>query len=184
MQYYGILVCFLFSLYHLVKLRNKRSLLFFLAGLFTAFADYYLTYRMDNYLLGVSLFCVVQTFYAIIFIDKKSILLRIVTLLVTYPIVINGLKVNDPIALLSIYSIVNLIYNVIFAFIKKDYLAAAGLLLFLVCDISVGLCNIDSYLPSSNFLHEIQTIASPLIWLAYFPSQTIIQLSGGKNEEK
>jgi len=57
-------------------------------------------------------------------------------------------------------------------------LFAAGLLLFLLCDINVGLFNLSSFVELEPELYSIlYNISSILMWVFYAPSQILITLS-------
>ena len=57
-------------------------------------------------------------------------------------------------------------------------LFAAGLLLFLLCDINVGLFNLSSFIKLPQDIYFIlYNISSVLMWFFYAPSQTLIALS-------
>ena len=57
---------------------------------------------------------------------------------------------------------------------------AFGMVLFLLCDINVGLFNIAGYISlPENFYEFIYTASSHLMWVFYAPSQVLIALSVG-----
>lgn len=64
-------------------------------------------------------------------------------------------------------------------------LFAAGLLLFLLCDINVGLFNLSSFIELPRDIYSaVYSISSVLMWGFYTPSQTLISLSAGLMSEK
>ncbi|MBQ8321355.1 MAG: hypothetical protein IJX92_03210 [Clostridia bacterium] len=96
-------------------------------------------------------------------------------------VLILGEKV-DALSLVSIFYFVNLLVNVTVAFIQreKSTFFAIGLLLFSLCDISIGLSVMDkSYipLPNGSLLRRLANPGFNLAWIFYVPSQTLIAMS-------
>lgn len=62
---------------------------------------------------------------------------------------------------------------------KKHIIFAIGMLLFILCDINVGLFNIINLsIYTQNWVKEIYNFASIAMWMFYLPSQVLIALSG------
>ena len=144
---------------------------------FTVGADWFLLVRDKNYTLGVCLFLVVQGLYAVrlyalrdarpclpglVFRAGELLLLAILT-------------VTDP-SLLPLWAVLlyfsNLCVNTLEAFALKKRVFAWGLLLFVCCDICVGLWNVSPFIPP--VLGELARIG---MWFFYLPSQVLIVLS-------
>lgn len=92
---------------------------------------------------------------------------------------------TDPLAVISICYYVNLIFNIILAFLQfKQYrLFAIGLVFFLLCDTVIGLQVMSGgYLPipEGSLLDQILSVPFNLAWLFYLPSQVLISLSSRK----
>lgn len=92
---------------------------------------------------------------------------------------------TDPLAVISICYYVNLIFNIILAFLQfKQYrLFAIGLVFFLLCDTVIGLQVMSGgYLPipEGSLLDKILSVPFNLAWLFYLPSQVLISLSSRK----
>ena len=88
----------------------------------------------------------------------------------------------DPLSLVSLFYFANLLLNVIFSFadFKKNRLFAVGLLLFLLCDICIGLSEMSAgYIPikEGTLLYAVIHPGFNLAWLFYIPAQTLIALS-------
>lgn len=61
---------------------------------------------------------------------------------------------------------------------RKDIrLLAIGMVLFLLCDINVGLFNLSAFLPVGPVYDKIYALSSILMWIFYAPSQVFISLS-------
>lgn len=61
---------------------------------------------------------------------------------------------------------------------RKDIrLLAIGMVLFLLCDINVGLFNLSAFLPVDPVYDKIYALSSILMWTFYAPSQVFISLS-------
>lgn len=94
----------------------------------------------------------------------------------------------DALAAISMLYFANLVLNVIFSFIemRANPLLAAGLLLFMICDIFVGLSMLDGYLPvtEGSFIYKLAHPGFNAAWLFYVPAQTLLALSAGKNNKE
>lgn len=146
---------------------------------FTVGADWFLLVRNDRYLTGVGLFLIVQGLYA----------LRIYRLWGVRPCspglpLRAGLLVLCTVAtfidptLLPLWAVLlyfsNLCISAAEAFVlgRSQRVFAAGLLLFVCCDLCVGAWNISLFLPPA--LTEFARVG---MWLFYLPSQVLIVLS-------
>jgi len=88
----------------------------------------------------------------------------------------------DYVAIISLAYFASLIHNVILAFVlfKKSPMFAIGMLLFLLCDIVVGLNSaIGTYIsvPENSIWYLIAHAPFNLAWTFYLPSQTLLALS-------
>ncbi|MBQ6475699.1 MAG: hypothetical protein IJJ34_05775 [Clostridia bacterium] len=158
---------------------DRMRVFLLLALLFTAAADYSLTYLDARYLTGVILFCAVQTCYLFAtWISRRVLFLRMLLFLM----VLAGLYAAvllDPLSAFSAYSITQLLCSVICAAsllrrnrTRRLLLLTLGLTLFLGCDICVGLYNLGAYLPA--FPQAASDTAFFLIWCFYLPAQAIL----------
>ena len=156
----------------LLFLWRKRPFDFIALGLLiTLVADTFLIGLDTAYGLGVFCFCLVQTCYCLK-MQTRRLVLRGTLILVTWLILFIG-KEQDIVVYLSVFSIWMLVLNTIEAFVEKDILFGIGLLLFTLCDLSVGLQNAFTYVPSFPFPGIVKA-ASELIWIFYLPSQVLI----------
>lgn len=192
LKFITILFCFIITLLIGKDCYNKRDrFLIQLARFFTVIADYFLLIKED-FKLGVICFCVVQITYIIrhSLMEKKAyknlfflfffLLISILTLAVVN---INNFD-RKLLALGLIYAVFLLtsVYCGVSTLKRGRFpkegalLISIGIILFLFCDINVGLFNIVSYIGLAKY----EKLTGFLIWLFYFPSQLLLSLSGFK----
>lgn len=174
-KYSGIIINFIFSFYLYIK-KDLDDILLPLALILTAIADYFLLIKDNNYQWGILCFCLVQTIYAYKIDKLKSIPIRILFLIICILILKISNQSFNLTNILAIYSITNLTLNVIISFIKNKNMFSIALLLFWLCDINVGIYNLQ--------IKYIYPIAGMLMWIFYFPSQILLTISGGDHEKK
>lgn len=166
LKYGGILLCLLWAA--LLALRGGDRLVA-PALLFTAGADWFLLVRGHRFMLGVALFLVVQTLYLLRLrragMGSDLPLRSGLALLLALAVVL--LNMGTALNLLVALYFSQLLANTILAWRAGKALFAAGLTLFVCCDICVGLFNLGLLTPFS----------SVGMWLFYLPSQVLIALS-------
>jgi len=179
LKYLGIIGCFLFV--------SREHIIIKTALFFTLFADYFLIFT-DDYLIGVCFFILVQLTYCFYFSDAnlfhvlRSCLIAfvgtcIITVLALF-LFDNVLMYLDVLSLVAIFYYLLLLQNVFYAFLTGHNLLAVGLILMALCDLNVGICNIENYVSSANILLSSLIAASNvLMWFFYLPSQVLIALS-------
>lgn len=162
----------------------------------TLIADIFLLILDSHYILGLLLFSIVQLIYSFRyeFINLKSTIRNFTVIFLSLFIIY--LIVNKLIIDLEFLYIMGLFYglcllnSVIKAakayrnrlFPKPNrHLILIGMILFLLCDINVGLYNILGSMAIRNrTLNIIYNISSISMWLFYLPSQVLLSLSGYK----
>ena len=172
-KYGGVLLCLLFAL--ACALRGGDRLVPAALAL-TAGADWFLLVRNDNYAVGVALFLCVQTVYCL--------RLRRHGAPAAYPLRagaalgaglgLYALELASPLNLLAALYFSQLLSNTLLAWTRKGKrwrIFAAGLTLFVGCDLCVGLFNV---LPPASPLYPAVAVG---MWLFYLPSQVLIALS-------
>lgn len=175
-KYGSIALCLLFSLYWSGR-GGERLITAALA--FTLGADTFLLLLDRNYGLGVLLFCVVQGLY----------LLRIwkanggqalwplrLGLFALAAALLACLGLLTPLNMLSLFYFSNFVCNAVQSLAlpgRRCRLFSAGLLLFLCCDVCVGIFNQPGLFPEA--LHSSARVG---MWLFYLPAQVLITLSG------
>lgn len=185
-KYVGIVMCFLYSFFTFSKRVEICRVFLPIAFIFTLISDYFLLIRGTEYNLfiyGICSFIVTQTIYFLMinYIRKDktyfilSLILRAIISLILYFVVILILKYDLTSTLAGIYFaqlFFNLIDSLFLIKVSKKYLILSiGLLLFMGCDICVGLNNLT--IPDEYGLD----IVNKLMWAFYLPSQTLISLT-------
>ena len=164
-KYLGIILCFVYAL-----LNKKKH--FVASMFFTLIADFFLLVLNDHYELGVMSFVVVQLiyFYYLGNYDvgyfKMFLLIRGFAAIALSVI----LMILDCLSLLNVLVMIyfsNLLFNTLQSYLIKNKILTIGLVLFVCCDICVGLHNI-------NVAYSLATF---LMWAFYLPSQVLIVLS-------
>lgn len=193
LSFSSILLAFMFSLLF-VGIKTKKYLTQF-ALMFTVVADIFLVLISPrNQVVAMTSFAVVQMFYFVrILFETKSKKINIVNVVVRLILIIAIeiltliiLKEKiDYLSMISMFYYVNLILNVVFAFInfKKSPLLAFGLLFFLLCDTFVGLqCAVGTYFSMSQdlWLYKLIFADFNFVWFFYIPSQTLLAISSTK----
>ena len=183
-----VLACLFFILFA----EKSISFLFTMVALVcTVGADYFLVYSEELQQLPAMLFfSVTQIAYFLrLYFEDKSKIRRLVHLIcrVSLSAVAIGatfavLRANtDAVAVVSMFYYVNLILNIIFAFIEfeKPGIFAIGLLLFVLCDTVIGLSFINTYLtiPEGSFIYKLIDPGFDLAWAFYLPSQALLAIS-------
>ena len=185
LKYVGIIICFLTSLIPIFSKNSAKYQYFIPFSLFfTLVSDYLLLINTDKnlYIFGVVIFIIVQLSY-FIYIEtlkknKTSFLISLIFRIVLSSMLIIILSILQ-FNLLSIVSacyfvelLMNFITSLSLIKINKFFLIfSIGLLLFIGCDISVGLTNLDL------FEGHIKNLVSNLMWIFYLPSQVLISFS-------
>ena len=185
LKYVGIIICFLTSLIPIFSKNSAKTQYFIPFSLFfTLVSDYFLLINTDKnlYIFGVVIFIIVQLSY-FIYIEtlkknKTSFLISLIFRIVlsSMLIIILSILQFDLLSIVSACYFVELLMNFITSLslikINKFFLIfSIGLLLFIGCDISVGLTNLDL------FEGHIKNLVSNLMWIFYLPSQVLISFS-------
>lgn len=186
MRYFAILCCYTYCMF---QAKSKDTSLMCIAFIFTLISDLFLLVINDYFEVGVLFFIIVQGlyFYRLIIVNKLKynlIYLIVFVILIFQIMFLILIKEYDLLVFLSIIYFTTLIFNVIIS--TKNYKIniyfALGLVLFLCCDIFVGLGNIDLYVNLPNFINKIINLNFDFQWFFYIPSQVLIALSINKNK--
>jgi len=179
-----VVVALLYAILLFAFERKRKNLWLIVAFVFTCAADYFLVLADSHYEMAVSLFVGAQIFHflRILAIDhsfwKESVLLRLI-LFGILAICLIFFKMTEPLYLLGAFYILNLCVNAIDSALKAKkkpgfWVLFAGLILFIFCDITVGLYGIYDTLGLSQ---EVAYAISDLTYIFYIPSQILIPLS-------
>lgn len=181
LKYISIVINFLAATYFLIKKKSQGFILIILAFLFTLVCDYLLLFKSSELELtiGVLLFFFVQLFYYIRFMlyTKKRkyfvvstfirVLLPCLILAVVYFVCHDELKT---IYVPAAFYFVSLVMNFIDSFTDKKYwLLSIAFLLFIACDVSIGV-TLFKYNDLSFFLRRA----------FYLPSQILLFIGNYK----
>lgn len=175
LKYAGILLCLLFSC--LGALRGG-DLLVPPALALTALADWLLLVLGEQYLLGVTLFLLVQILYLLRLRRAGGAILLWLRLPLTLAFLAEAvilLELPAELELLCALYFAQLLVNTAQAWSLPGSIwrrFALGLTLFVACDVCVGLFNLPQLIPAS--LHDFVRVG---MWLFYLPSQVLIALS-------
>ena len=187
---WAIILVLLYSL--LFKNKNISVLLMQLAFVFTLASDTFLVGVAPKIQwLAMTTFFIAQSLYfakMLLSIKAKKYVadnIAIRAILIGCAVLLGWLVLKeklDYVAAISLMYFASLIHNVILAFVlfKKSPLMALGMLLFLCCDIVVGLNSaIGVYIsvPETSILYKIAFAPFNLAWTFYLPSQTMLALS-------
>lgn len=176
----------------LTLLISKNKVNFWLAVglLFTLFADTFLVLMQSQQTLAMFLFSVTQISYFVVLYyinqDKKQLILNLIlraglfVVLCTTAWIMLG-SAFSLLVLVSLFYFSNLLFNVIFSGIniKKCPLLFCGLLLFLLCDLLIGL-EVLTGIINVPVLENVLSVLNAyfnLAWVFYIPSQLLITLS-------
>ncbi len=185
-EYALVILCFAFACGH--RSETLDGLLSLLALLCTAGADFFLVaLKEEQWLPGLSLFCVAQLFWALRLLRMEAGRRRFVhgltwaltcgTLLVVAVIAVRG---GDPVLLLSAVYVSLLLTTVLFSWLTpRNLLFTLGMTLFLGCDLFVAANNAVLYLDLDAFplLKALHDIPFNMMWAFYGPSQMLLALS-------
>ncbi|MBO5328173.1 MAG: hypothetical protein J6B04_03245 [Clostridia bacterium] len=186
-KFFSILLCFALSAYQFYRFGNDGSAIF-IAFLITAVADTFLLV-LESYTLGITTFIFAQLIYfarIYLTIGKKpiiSVISRICAVVIAIIILAKYESLTFLTAATSFYFI-NLLANFVDSFllikINRQYaIFTLGLLLFICCDVCVGLMNFEEVL-GVEIPHSLFVFADIAAWIFYLPSQVLIVLSARK----
>lgn len=193
--YISIVLCFLFTLVLFAK--NKSRLLVCLALLFTLVADTFLILLEGAHkAAAMAVFNFAQIAYAVkIGFDSKrevnivSAVVRVALIVFSELLAFVILKLEfDMLIFVTLSYFVNIVLNVAFVFAAKpkNLLFIIGLILFLLCDINVGLPYLTDLfvIGADSLLQQYLNIHFNFIWFFYLPSQVCIVASLLKDANK
>lgn len=191
LKYAGIVLLLIYVALDALIVR-RISVFFALGLLFTLVADTFLLLIDDFYWIGLISFNLVQNLY-FLGLQKEIRFFRIHALLrlalyIVVPIA-GGITGEWEVILSGSYLLCLLANIVVLAFFcpksRNNRILLLGWLLFLACDINVGLFNLGNYfsLPA-NVQNALMDISGNLMWLFYLPSQYLIALYAVRSADK
>jgi len=186
LEYTAIVLC----LFTLLTLRIHKAdwLLVAIALCFTLVADTFLVLLEGYQIIATTAFVVAQSSYAfrlryadqthVQWIQRIRIILVVLLEVVAYLVLRSSF---DPLVYITMLYLSLLIGNIIHAVSlwKEQWIFAVALVLFLLCDVVVGLSVSGGYLniTSESLIGKIIALPINLAWLFYLPSQVLIVLS-------
>lgn len=196
-KFAGVVMCFLYALFFNKNVNSKLDVnIVKLALLFTVISDLFILI-LDYYSIGLITFCIVQLLYLVrmvlwtkpenlkIGILKKVVRNVSLVLIILIVLVFTQVKLETLIVLSSFYFVsifLNVIDSIKSTIVLKDtrsMVFACGMILFLLCDINVGLFNLgDFILIDGAWFRKLYSFSSIAMWMFYLPSQVLITLSG------
>ncbi len=192
-HYFGFALVMLACLFCTVFFdKSKRYACTQAALVFTVIADYFLVIKDEHYTLAVVMFMFAQGFYMLRIFSEQgeqakklhAVIRASVSVIAAFlPLLVLG-KDSDILSTVSVVYYANLILNTAFAFIlssldKKALLFSIGLLLFVGCDLFVGLGNLSSYIeiPTGSVIDKLLSSKLNIAWIFYTPSQALLSIS-------
>lgn len=185
-KFASILLCVAMSILIFIENKNFEALFIMLGLSFTLTADYYLIFT-DRYIYGVISFIIVQVIYLNKLLWSKKLKYKIGFIVLIFMLwniamlLIKGIYVLEPIAVLALLYIVTFLTNIAIAAVAlykkrtiENKIFLAALILFLMCDLNVGLVNIDT--AQLSFSLSVSNLNYILIWFFYLPSQVLLVL--------
>lgn len=189
-SYSAIILNFVMAMILFAK--SKNVVLTEIGLLMTCFADLFLVILNPQIqVVAMIFFVVAQACYFLRILHNtpeksmrlKHIIIRaVLTVLGIIATFIVLKEKTDFLAVIAVFYFINLLLNVVFAFMqsKKSALFAVGLLLFMCCDVLIGL-NVASegYLvfAENSFMAWLAEPPINLAWAFYVPAQILIVLS-------
>lgn len=179
-----VVFCFLLTIFCKKTLNKLDIQLLRLGMFFTVIADLCLII-LDYYIIGVSLFCIVQIIYIArydmeYFRSALKILPIVLLFLLIAYLLLGYFNYNvDLLIFLSLFYGVCILFSLYISvkIIRKgkypypnNQLILYGIVLFICCDINVAL----------SYMGVLDNLTFNLIWVFYLPSQSLLALSGYK----
>lgn len=193
LKFFSIFLCFIVSIISNPLQNQSRNVFLLQLGIiFTLMADYVFLIHNNNYPIAVGLFSIVQIVYSLRYREGNE-LVRILRFIFIYLVIViihrvlnRTLIEIDFLIALGIFYGICLISSVKEAFgrYKTDdqdtnRMILFGMMLFLLCDMSLGLNYIlDGFKNTGHILNFLKSASYISIWIYYLPSQILLALSG------
>jgi len=186
LEYTTIVLCLATLL--ILRVRKADWLVVAIALVFTLVADTFLVLLEGYQIIATTAFCVTQTLYAVRLryadqnrisrFHQMRIILFVLLEVVAYLVLRNSFDVLVFITMLYLSLLVGNIIHAV-SFRKEQWIFSLALVLFLLCDIVVGLSVSGGYLniAPESLIGKILALPVNLAWLFYLPSQVLIVLS-------
>ncbi len=205
LKYTIIILCFCYALPGADKstfyLLQSALLFTLVSDLFILILDYYI-YGVMTFIVAQELYCLRLTLLKNrskaeedASVDRRRkigrayfrrVLMQVLSSLVIYLLLYLVGVGMDELLIVSVFYFICILTNVISAITlayrkpesKSNRLYAAGMLLFLLCDINVGVFNLSGFLSVPENVYTIlYALSSILMWTFYAPAQVLIAIS-------
>lgn len=184
-KYAGILICLVFAAIG-IYFYGKDAIIVTCALIFTAISDLFILVMQKYMEVGLCTFIVTQLIhFARIYLTngkKPYISLGVRAVAMAIPFIVLGTlgQLNSALVVLCCIYFPQLVINtaesaLLIKINKKYIMYFIGLVLFLLCDICVGLFNLDNV--GAAIPPNITRFARLAIWIFYLPAQVLIVLS-------
>ena len=191
-RYASIVLCAVFALARLAaaakcgkRSRIAEAAFLFAAFVFSAAADWFLVFDPVRALPAVCLFGIAQIFHALRVMNaagglsKRWLAVRLL-LLAAGAAVLAVSRIRDPLIYAGTFYILNLTVSFARSFgpavrTRAYRILPAGLFLFILCDVTVGLRGMGA---SWGLPGQLLRTAADLTYIFYVPSQVLIALAG------
>ena len=178
-KYSGIIILFIYSFLYFKKW-DISHISFRIAYLFTVLADLFLLVLNSYFIVGVSLFICAQINY-FIYLNPDINIKKLIEYISIYVAICSltscalfiSLGYFDSLYFVVILYFVLLVINAISSLKKRNEHGITlfiGFILFILCDINVGLNNL-SFVLNNRLLYSFVSVA---MWFFYLPSQFLI----------
>jgi hypothetical protein len=190
-KYLSICLIIIFLMISLF-VNKKIKWCYFIGLIFTLIADTFLLLLDSHYYLGLLSFNIVQTLYFLPLKERIGKWFNIQLLARGIIFILCGilaLTTSNIDVFLSASYITFFILNIITISLIKNKgdlkLLLIGLIIFLMCDLSVGLYNLSYYFDIPYNVDKVLSIISEnLMWFFYLPSQVIISIYAKREYKK
>ncbi|WMJ88575.1 lysoplasmalogenase family protein [Anaerocolumna sp. MB42-C2] len=200
LKFSGILLCFIFTYLFYTHSCDRKDISILRGALFfTVISDLFILI-LDYYIVGLVTFCIVQSLYLIRLglwnkklkgTDAGSLILKnfirnfVITIIALLILTVVRIKLEGMI-IISCFYFISILFNVIDSILltvrakdKNKVIFAVSMMLFILCDINVGVFNLSDFICINSkwfaLLYSFSTIA---MWMFYLPAQVGISLSG------
>ena len=191
LKFIAMIIIFFISLLTREDALSYKDLHLLQIGLFlTLIADYFLLILDNYYILGIFLFAIVQIIYSFRYefrnlkLTLRNFIIIFIGLYIVHIILNRFLVEIDFLWTMGLFyglCLLNSVSLSIRAYKYKIYpepnrqMILMGMILFLLCDINVGLYNFLGYIGKVGIFYNISSVS---MWLFYLPSQILLALSG------
>lgn len=204
-KFSSIVLCLFYLFSNKSVGETKDPVLMKIALLFTVMADLFLL-LLDMYILGLICFIIVQMcyLYRVRIHRRLQLWINLVVFFVGLILLLETGVEIDFLLLLSLFYFISITRNtietvlimrrqadvrleVIDSYYTKSQLQLfmVGMILFLLCDINVGIFNLTFYQSELGEIYQnIYNLSAFAMWFFYLPSQVILTLSGSKKWHK